>query len=233
MPSSPPGSRPLTLVRLVGVVTVVLLVPLVTTVVWGQLGEAWLGQWRGSPPSDGWIAGSLVAVLAADILLPVPSAPLITLAATQIGWLATWWWAWCGLTLGGWVAFGIARWGGPRLVQRLASDDDLHALRARADQNLPLLVLLTRPLPVVAEVAVLVVGLLGCRWMSVAWSLALGNCVVAGAFALLGAQATTGDGLAIAISVAIIAPLALTWWVRQKWLASPAISLVAEHSSDG
>jgi uncharacterized membrane protein YdjX (TVP38/TMEM64 family) len=216
MPSAP-ESRSKALLRLVGIVAVVLLVPLATLAAWGGLGDAWLAEWQASPPPASTIAAALVALLAADILLPVPSGPLITLASTQLGIVATTWWAWVGLTVGAVAAFAIARWGGPRIATRFAKPDDLLALSASASRNLPMLILVTRPLPMLSEIAVLLLGLLGCRWREFLPSLVIANAIVAAVFAALGSYAADHDLIVSAVAFSIAAPLGLAWWIRRRW----------------
>ena len=70
----------------------------------------------------------VTAVLASDVFLPVPSGPLSTLAGSQLGFLLGTAASTLGMTLGGMVAFGLARlWGWP-LAERLASVEHLHSM---------------------------------------------------------------------------------------------------------
>jgi 3-dehydroquinate synthase len=222
--------------RLLLSITVLLVMPLATVAIWGDWGHRLVGDWtttQGSTlqataaqESHTRIAAALVVVLAADILLPVPSGPLITLAASQIGWLPTWWWSWWGLSLGGVLAFGLARWGGPRIAHHLAASTDIEVLSRVSSRHAVFILLLTRPLPILAEVAVIVLGLLGCPAAKFVPSLLVGNAVVAGVFAWLGQWAAANDWLAIATGLSIVLPLAATWqvrwwlWHRQKRVAS-------------
>lgn len=201
---------------MVGVVAVLLALPLLTVSLWSDPLEGWMASWRESPPPAGWLAAALVVVLAADILLPVPSGPLITLAGGHLGLAMTAAAAWVGLMLGGIAAFAITkRWGGS-LAERLASADDLKNLKTLADEHDTWLLLVTRPLPILAEATVLLCGALDTCWSRLLWTLAIGNGVVALAFALLGSQAEEQEWMATAIVLSIVAPLAATLVVRQR-----------------
>ena len=208
------------MLRVVAVVMALLLVPLATLAVWGELGAAWIADWETNRPPPEWIAAALVGLLAADILLPVPSGPLITLAASQLGYLSAFFWSWTGLNLGAIAAFAAARWGGKRTAARLARSEDLQALNSMANRNLPLLILITRPLPMLAEVTVLVLGLLGGNWRAFLYSVVLANALVAASFTLLGVYAAENDLIISAVAFSVAVPLALAWWVRQRWLAT-------------
>jgi 3-dehydroquinate synthase len=203
------------LLRLVGVVTILLGVPLLTAAAWsGPLGH-WFEGWREAPPAAIWLVVALVLALAADILLPVPSGPLITLAAGQLGMPTTALAAWTGLMVGGLAAFAVAkRWGVP-LAGRLAAPADLANFRTTASEHDVWLLLVTRPLPILAEAAVLLAGTLDTQWPRLIASLAVGNAAVAVAFAVLGQRAEEHEWMTIAIVLSIVVPLAGTWMVRQ------------------
>jgi uncharacterized membrane protein YdjX (TVP38/TMEM64 family) len=218
--TSLPNRRPVmrTLLRLVGLVAVVLGVPLLTAVAWSGPLEHWLEAWRQSPPPAGWLAAALVLVLAADILLPVPSGPLITLAGGQLGLGTTVIAAWLGLMLGGLVAFAVAKRWGASLAERFAAPAELSNLRATAREHDVWLLLVTRPLPILAEAAVLLAGTLDTRWSRLVGALAVGNAAVALAFAVLGKQAQEHEWMLMAIVLSIVVPLAGTCIVRRRML---------------
>lgn len=216
------------LLRLVGIVVVLLGVPLLTAVAWSGPLEQWIQQWREAPPPAGWLAGALVLVLAADILLPVPSGPVITLAGGQLGVPLTVLAAWLGLMLGGLLAFAAAKRWGSALAERVAAPAELASLRGTANAHDVWLLLVTRPLPILAEAAVLLAGTLDTRWPRLLGSLAVGNAVVAVAFAVLGSQAQQHEWMLIALVLSIVVPLAGTWVLRQRMTRAPAVPASAD-----
>ena len=217
--TTPPSTATATrsLVRLTLLVAIVLAVPLVGFAAWAGSLEEWLALWRENPPSPLLLAGILVLLLASDILLPIPSGPLITLAGAQLGGVFAAAAAWLGLMLGGVAAFGLAKRYGRPFAERIASPEDIEALRHVAKQHDVWLLLITRPLPVVAEATVLLLGLLRTGWPRLLGSLGVGNGVVAVVFALLGEYANQSEWLAIAVILSIALPLA-AGWVGRKWL---------------
>ncbi|WP_442483411.1 TVP38/TMEM64 family protein [Aeoliella sp. SH292] len=204
------------LLRLVLVVAVVLGVPLLTAALWNGPLERWFAAWHDSPPPTAWIVTALVGVLAADILLPIPSGPVITLAGAELGVPVTAVAAWLGLMLGGTSAFAITKRWGTRLAERFAAPEDLANLRTSAREHDVWLLLVTRPLPILAEATVLLCGALDTCWSRMLWTLAVGNAAVALAFAFLGSQAEEHEWMTVAIVLSIVVPLAGTWLVRQR-----------------
>ncbi|MCO6047200.1 VTT domain-containing protein [Aeoliella sp. ICT_H6.2] len=204
------------LIRLVLVVAILLGLPLLTVSLWSGPLEHWFEAWRQSPPPAGWLVAALVAVLAADILLPVPSGPVITLAGGQLGIALTAASAWVGLMLGGVAAFAVTKRWGPAVARRLAAPEELDNLRATAHEHDVWLLLVTRPLPILAEATVLLCGALDTRWSRLLWTLSVGNAAVATAFAVLGSQAEEHEWMATAIVLSVVVPLAGTWVVRHR-----------------
>jgi len=207
------------LLRLLGIVAVVLGVPLLTVALWSGPLEASLAAWQTNPPPAAWLVGGLIALLAADILLPVPSGPLITLAGGQLGAPLTAASAWLGLMLGGLLAFAAAKRWGVALAQRFADRAELARLQGVAREHDVWLLLITRPLPILAEATVLLVGVLNTSWPRLIASLAVGNAVVATTFAALGQQAEQNEWMLVAIVLSVVVPLAGTWLVRRRLLS--------------
>lgn len=214
------------LVRPLLIMTVIVALPLVgAALLAGPLGMFSLGDWvaelRTTPPERGELLALLVLLLAGDILLPVPSAPAITLVGAYAGWPAAALAAWVGLTLGGGIALLVTRVLGQSVVERLVRPEELTALRASTDKHGAWLVLVSRPLPIVAEAVLLTVGLIEPRWWRTFATMALGNAVVAATLAWLGERAEANEALALGIVLSIVVPLAATWYVRRA-LMTPA-----------
>ena len=206
------------LVRLVAVVAVVLGLPILTAPWWSGPLQSQIEQWQQHPPSQAWLATGLILVLASDILLPVPSGPVITLAGGQLGAASTAVAAWFGLTLGGVMAFAVAKRLGPAVTGRFVAPQDLPGLKASGREHDAWLLLVTRPLPVLAEATVIVCGTLDTSWHRLLWTLGIGNAVVATAFAVLGERANEQEWMLVALVLSVVVPLSLTWIARRRWL---------------
>jgi uncharacterized membrane protein YdjX (TVP38/TMEM64 family) len=100
-------------------------------------------------------------------------------------------------------------------VERWIGHEDFESLRAACDRHGVWLLLVSRPLPIVAEGVLLTISLAEPRWIRTLGTLAVGNAIVAVAFALLGAQAAASEGLAIGVTLSIAIPIALAWYVQR------------------
>ena len=203
------------LARLLLLITIMLALPLLGVALFAApLGE-WVAALRTDPPGPLPLAGLVVLLLGGDIVLPVPSLPLITLAGAALGWLWAAIAAWLGLTLGGAATLMIARRWGQGAVERWIGDQEFTRLRATCDRHGVWLLLVSRPLPILAEGVLLTIALIEPRWGRTLTTLAVGNAIVAATFALLGAQAAASEWLAIGVTLSIAAPLAATWYARR------------------
>src|SRR5262245_47567902 len=104
---------------------------------------------------------AVAATLAADIVLPVPSSMVSTLAGSELGTGLGALASWIGLSVGAVVGFALARRFGRPVAARLASPEDLAALDRIGDRQGTLLLVLLRALPLLAEASVLLLGTAG------------------------------------------------------------------------
>ena len=63
----------------------ILAIPIVPFLLFGEQVEAALDRWRQHPPAWPLVAGAVVALLATDVFLPIPSSVVSTLAGGQLG----------------------------------------------------------------------------------------------------------------------------------------------------
>lgn len=205
-----PLIKPLLLVALV------LVLPLMLLALRGESFSSLAQRWRVDPPEQSQMFVVVTAVLASDVFLPVPSGPISTLAGSQLGFLAGTAASTLGMTLGGIVAFGMARrWGWP-LAERLASKRQLDNMSQATSQQGGWMVLLTRPLPILAEACVLLVGALQMRWRVFLPALLASNLVVASIYSALGQSAAQRGWLPAAVCVSIALPGLVAWWWKRS-----------------
>lgn len=195
--------------------TFVLAAPVLMIVVWGEPFAAELRQWQESPPSQTALALIVVTVLAADVFLPVPSGPLSTLAGSQLGALWGTLVSTIGMTLGAALAFALARrWGWP-LARRFATAAQLAEAEIACQQHGTWALVLTRPLPILAEACTLLAGGLQMRWRQFLPPVVGSNVLIAAVYSVLGEQAGRRGWLPLAICAAAAAPLAVLVWIRR------------------
>ena len=155
----------------------------------GSAVEEWTARQLAAPGPRAAAAALIFALLAGDIVLPVPSSLVALTAGSLFGAPVGTLVAGSGLALGALAGLVLARrLGGRRIAARLPA-----AEYARLEQMLaryaPLVVLLARPVPVLAETSILVAGACGMPLRPLLAPTLLGSFATAGLYAWLGAQA--------------------------------------------
>lgn len=188
---------------------IVLLVPIIPFLLFGEAMDAWLAAWQENPPHPATLALVIIGLLATDVFLPIPSSLVTTLAGSQLGAIGGTLASFLGMTLGAAIGFGLARWCGPPLVRWLTRSDDLDRTAKLAARFGPLLLLVGRGVPVLAEASVLLLGMHGMNWRTFLPPVLLSNAVLAIAYALMGSFSDELGGLPFVLAVSVIVPVLL------------------------
>lgn len=209
-------------------VTVVLLVPVLPL---AFLGQDQVAAWLQAERSPGLQLALIVAALATDIFLPVPSSAVSTYAGgSGLGiWPATLA-SWVGMTLGAVLGFGLARLFGERFAARLAGRHDLERISLLSRRYGPLALLFTRPLPILAEACVLLMGATRLSWRRFLVPVAAANLVISLTYAACGRYFQGTDAFPIAVVASGTIPLAIALVAR--WLL-PGVREEAKQTADG
>ncbi len=212
------------LLRPLAILSLVLLVPALPFLGFGDQLDQMVEGWLDPPPPPSAIALMTVALLSSDILLPIPSSLVSTFAGAQLGILAATVASWLGMTLGAAVGFFLARAWGRALAVRFASFDDLQRIdRLGRDYGVWMLIA-TRPLPLLAEAAVLLAGLSGLGWRWFLTCVMLSNFGIALVYSILGRLANAQGHLPLALLASIALPLLATTIARRVLRERPAQS---------
>ena len=189
--------------RITAVILIALLIPIVPFAVIGELpGEQWL-----SATDDNALAFGLTGagLLAADVLLPVPSSIVGTMLGARLGFLPGWLLAWAGLVLGNLVGYATGRLLLSRLGTRLPQAPTLAVL------------FVSRPVPVFAEAVTFTAGAERMRLGPFLAVSAVGNGIYALALAGNGAallpDRLAGPGLLLPMALPVAA------WMLWRWFA--------------
>ena len=163
---------------------------------------------RHDPASARWVGPAIGGLLAADLVLPVPSSVVMTLAGHFLGWLPGAAWAAGGALLSAVLGFGLCRWLGQRWFQRIVTP----AEQARVERLLarygPWVIVFSRSVPMLTEVVSCVAGL---GAMSFARFLALnvaGTVPLCLVYAWAGARHGGAAGFGWAVVLAFVLPAA-------------------------
>lgn len=186
---------------------VVLAIPLVPFVLFGERVDARLQMWRENPPGWPVVGAAVVVLLATDVFLPIPSSLVSTLAGSQLGAVGGMAASWIGMSLGAVLGFAIARRFGPRLVAWMTKPADLRRTADLIERFGPLLLVLGRGVPVLAEATVLLFGMHGLAWRRFLPPVLLANLGLALAYSLFGELAERYHSLPLALAVAIALPV--------------------------
>lgn len=168
----------------------------------------WMGR-------GGALAASVgVGLLVADVLLPVPSSLVMVahgaLFGVVVGTL---------LSLAGSVGamlfgFAIGRRGG-RVMERLITP----AERERADRLLKrwgvLAIIVTRPVPMLAETVAIMSGTSSLGWWSVTWAALAGSLPPALLYAITGASVANLQNTTLVFGLVIL--IAAAFWFFGRW----------------
>jgi uncharacterized membrane protein YdjX (TVP38/TMEM64 family) len=198
------------------VVALALAVPILPFLLAGDRFEAALVRGLHEQESASPFVALVIGVLAVDVFLPVPSSGVGTLAGAKLGTALGTAAVWLGMTAGALVGFALARVCGTPLVRRLAGREELQRLEPVARRWGAWFLVATRPLPVLAEATVLLLGAMGLPWRSFWWPVVAANLVLAVVYAALGDFAGRGGWLTTAIVLALVVPLAAAWLARTR-----------------
>jgi uncharacterized membrane protein YdjX (TVP38/TMEM64 family) len=169
-----------------------------------------VADWLDPRPAPAVLALLEVGVLAADILLPVPSSMVATLGGAELGIALGTLCAFLGMTAGSLAGWWLGSTAGARALARIDAADR-EALERRQQRLGPVLVVLTRPLPLVAEAAALVAGGTGMTLRDFLPAAASGNLAIALVWSAAGALGRSADSLPLALVWSLVIPVALAW----------------------
>lgn len=180
-------------------------VPLVPWLVWGTRLDHAIAAWLDPPPPPAMLAAAEIGVLAADIILPVPSSLVATLGGASLGVVAGSACGGLGLTLGSMAGWVLGRFAGARGLAGVEASARA-TLAARERRFGPLAVVLTRPLPILAEATAILAGAAGMPWRSFLAAAAPANLAIAFAWSLAGALGRDADSLQWVAVAALAVP---------------------------
>jgi uncharacterized membrane protein YdjX (TVP38/TMEM64 family) len=208
-----------------------LAVPIVPFLAFGDALEAKVTAWLDPPPVPATVALVTVGVLAADVLLPVPSSLVSTVAGARLGVLGGTLVSWLGLSIGACFGFWLARAFGRPLAARLSAPADLDEMDRLAGRYGGWILIATRALPVLAEAAVLLLGTTQWSWRYFLPAVAVSNLGIALVYSALGHFATSYGELPLALIASIVLPLAAAFLARHV-LAHRAATLGVDSMAE-
>lgn len=166
-------------------------------------------------------AALIVGALTLDVLLPVPNGVTNTLAGAAFGFPVGALIIWLGLMGASLAGYAIGRWAARPLAARLLGADDLDRAHRLAERAGPIALIVSRPVPILCEVAAIAAGVAGMAFGRFVLAMALGNLGVAVVFAAIGAAAveSASSGLLMLGAVGLPVTAWLGWQGVERWRA--------------
>lgn len=214
--------RPLRLLLILAVAAVA--VPLVPFLVYGTRLDHAVARLLDPLPSPPVLAAIEMGVLAADLLLPVPSSMVATLGGAKLGIALGTLCAWIGMTIGSMAGWWLGRTAGGRALAGL-TDDERERLLGQQRRYGPLAVVLSRPLPLVAEAAAIMAGVTGMGWREFLLAAGSGNLAIALVWSIAGALGRDADSLQWMLIGSLVVPVLITWLVLRRNMQTPSREL--------
>ncbi len=177
-----------------------------------QLASATVAAAAALAQRPGLLFALVVALLALDPLLPVPSSIVAVAAGGGLGLGAGGGAIFIGLMAGCVLGHALGRWPGRALAARVLGAEQLAGLAAHASRIGPLALLCSRPVPVVAEAVMILAGAAGLPLARVALHCAPANAALALVWAGAGAAASTGQALPALLAALLVPALAHAAW---------------------
>ena len=154
---------------------------------------------RGGPVA----AATGFALLVGDVLLPVPNTLVMIAHGTLFGFWGGTALSLAGSLAAGWLGFWLGRRGHPLIARVIPA-----AERARADALLRrwgvLAVVVSRPVPILAETVAIVAGASPLGWGSMTGATVLGSLPAAGIYAAAGATAAGFDHTVLVFGLVLL-----------------------------
>jgi len=194
-------------------IALALAVPVVPFLLFGPSLEEQIEGWLDASLSPATVAAIVVGLLAVDILLPVPSSVVSTFAGSTLGFAAGTAASWLGMTAGAVLAFVLARFLGRPAALWLSGREDLDRVDALSRRYGPAVLVLTRPVPVLAEASLLLLGSSRLPWRWFLLPVLLSNLGIAAIYAALGHWVQ----MPVALAASIALPLAAAALARRLW----------------
>ncbi len=154
-----------------------------------------------------------VGLLIVDVVLPVPASLVMMANGAQFGPIAGTLLSLVGSVGAGVGGFLLGRWGGP-LLDRIMSPSERRRATALLERWGGLAIVLTRPLPILAEVTSILAGTSSMRWGPMMSATLVGSLSAATLYSVAGATAARLDS-PVLIFIAVLAMAGLFWIVSR------------------
>jgi uncharacterized membrane protein YdjX (TVP38/TMEM64 family) len=191
-------------VLLVVILMAIVLVPFFLA---GSAIESWTKDFIGKAAAHPWLTAAVLGgLLASDILLPIPSSIVSTGCGLLLGVTMGTAVSLLGMTISCILGYWLGRGWGRTLAVRLVSSEDLDRFQSVHARFEDWAIVLSRPIPVLAEVSVLFAGLSRMPAPRFFLLSTLANVGVSLGYAVVGAYASGANAFFVAFAGAMLLP---------------------------
>lgn len=155
----------------------------------------------------------VIALLAGDIFLPVPSSVVVTIAGSRLGIPVAVAACWVGLCLSNLIGYGIGA-AGKKYSRKIVSEKQISDVQSFVTRFGAVAVLFLRPIPILSEASTVVAGLYKMPFRPFLAAIAAANFVLTLGYAFLGSLAESSEALFLLAVFAAIFPLALLFLMK-------------------
>ena len=175
---------------------------LIPFVIWEDAILTWTTRATHEPGNALAVAAAIAALLAADIVLPIPSSLVSTAAGALLGFLPGTLTSWAGMTIGSLAGYALGKTSAPRWL----GVGDRRRLESARDRYGDWIVIVLRPVPVLAEASCVFAGASNMPLGRFAMLASLANLGISIAYAAAGAFAASRESFLLAFALAIAIP---------------------------
>jgi uncharacterized membrane protein YdjX (TVP38/TMEM64 family) len=212
-------------IRWLAVTAVILGLIIVPFLLFGPRLEAWAAAVAEALAARPALAGMVIAgLLAADIVLPLPSSILGVTAGALLGAAQGALWSWAGMTVGCAVGYGLGRFPGREGIGRWIGTAEVRRIEPLAARYGDWMLITTRAIPVLAEASTIFAGLAEFRPARFFALVSLSNFAISAVYAWVGSRAVDTPSFLLVVLASCLLPLAAMVAFRRVGLAPSAAS---------
>lgn len=187
--------------------TAILAIILIPFFLFGDRIETWTDNFLlSASDQSGWIAMVLGSLLASDILLPVPSSMVSTAAGFFLGFMGGVFTSLAGMTVCCISGFLLGAKFGRPIACRLVGNNELKRLEKMSHRFGDWVIVVSRPVPVLAEASVLFAGISRMPAYRFLLLSTLSNFGISAVYAAVGAFSATINSFLLAFAGSILVP---------------------------
>ena len=168
-------------------------------------------------------AGVLGGLLSSDILLPIPSSIVSTACGKLLGFGIGTLTSFAGMTLSCILGFLLGKGAGGKAGSRLVGEGELERLEGLHQRFGAWIIVITRPIPVLAEAAVFLAGMGHMETRQFLIMSSLSNLGVSLAYAAIGAWAAEMNSFLVAFAAAMLLP-GIAMLLAKRYIIAPPLN---------